>query len=68
MLSCDFVAIKTTGYVLEAALYVHGGRSGARVPSQGRVAEPLLLLLYYCHATQRYLDTRRLPHTVHGGK
>ena len=43
MLSCDSVAIKTTIYMLVAALYVHGARFGARVPSWGRVSEPFLV-------------------------
>ena len=67
MLSCGFVAIKTTGYMLVAALNVHGARFGARGPIWVRVAEPLLLR-FYCYAMQRYRNTRRLPHTVHRGK
>ena len=63
-LRCDSAVIKGTRLKWVASLYVHGARFGARVPSLVRVAEPLLLWLHYCHAMQRYLNTRHVPRTV----
>ena len=68
VLRCDSAGIKGTRPKLVASWYVHGARFGARVPGWIRVAKPLLLWWHYCHATQRYPNTRHFPRTVQGNK